>query len=159
MLICIGIIAILSTVAVPAFNIWMTKTRLKVAARDVYSVLQYGRSSAVKRNTDIAVLFDTANESYMIYEDNGAGGGTAGDGTQNGTEATLKTGSLEKGVDMYQTTFNVKANQSYFNNRGLAENGWGYVYLKTSNDEYKRVMVSTTGMIKIESSSDGSTWS
>ena len=43
----------------------------------------------------------SANMDIVLWEDNGAGGGVANDGVQNGTEATLYTGKLNAEVGAY----------------------------------------------------------
>jgi predicted ribosomally synthesized peptide with SipW-like signal peptide len=43
----------------------------------------------------------SANMDIVLFEDNGAGGGTAGDGVQNGSEATLYTGKLNAEAGAY----------------------------------------------------------
>ncbi len=159
MMVVISIITILAAIATPAMTDWLANYRLKVAASDVYSALQLAKSTALKENADVVIWFNTANNTYRAYLDNGVGGGTAGNQSQDGSERTVKEATLEGGVDMYNTSFSSWSNQTYFNSRGLAAGGWGYVYLKSDSDKYRRITVWTTGHIKIESGKDGSSWS
>jgi len=159
LMVVFGIVAVLAAVAVPAFSVWVPNYRLKVAARDVYSALQHSKLTAIKENSDVVVWFNIANNTYRAYVDDGAGGGTAGNGTQDGSEKTIRDGTMEAGIDMYNTSFSLWSNQTFFNSRGLAGGGWGYVYLKSSSSRYKRITLLTTGHLKIESSTDGSSWS
>ena len=160
LMIVISVITILAAIATPAMTDWLANYRLKVAASDVYSALQLAKSTALKENADVVIWFNTANNTYRAYLDNGVGGGgIPGNQIQDGTERTVKEGTLEGGVDMYSTSFSTWSNQTYFNSRGLANGGWGYVYLKSDSDKYRRITVWTTGHIKIERSTDGSTWS
>jgi type IV fimbrial biogenesis protein FimT len=149
----IAVFIILSAIAVPSSTKWLANYRLKVGASDVYAALQLARSSALKENADVVVWFDVNNDTYRLYED------TDGDRNQDAGEKTIKDGTIQDSVDMYNTNFSSWANQTYFNSRGIAEGGWGYVYLKSAADKYKRITLWTTGNLKIESSSDGSSWS
>jgi prepilin-type N-terminal cleavage/methylation domain-containing protein len=159
LMVVIGLVAVMAAVAVPAFTVWVSDNRLKVAAGDVFSALQLARSTALRENADVVIWFNTSNDTYRAYVDDGAGGGTSGDGTQNGTEVTVKDGTIQDGIDMYNTVFSVLSNQTSFNSRGMADGGWGYVYLKNDTNKYKRITVWATGHIKMETSTDGSTWS
>lgn len=56
-LIAIGIIGLLSAIAIPAINSWLPNYRLKSAARDLYSNMQKAKSEAVKTNTTVTMAF------------------------------------------------------------------------------------------------------
>jgi prepilin-type N-terminal cleavage/methylation domain-containing protein len=159
LMIAIAIIGILAAIGIPAFTVWLPNYRLKVATGDVYSALQFAKSTAIKENADVVIWFNTANNSYRAYLDNGEGGGTASNRTQDGSEKTIRNGTMEAGIDMYDTLFSSWSNQTVFDGRGLASGGWGYVSLKNNENKYKRVTVWTTGHLKIQNSSDGSSWS
>ena len=160
MVVVIAIIAILASAAVPAFGVWLPNSRLKSEARNVYSSMQFAKLTAVKDNADVVIWFDKNNDTYRIFLDNGDGiGGTAGDGTQNGDEKTLRDVTLPDDVDLYNYVFSVLVNQTSFNSRGFAQGGWGYVYLKNDHDRYMRITLWTTGNLKIEKSTDGTNWS
>jgi len=159
LMIAFAIMAILAGIAIPGFAIFLPNYRLKGAARDIYSVMQNAKIKAAKENADVVVLFDKDADTYKSYLDNGEGGGTAGDRNQNGTEKTLIEGVIPDDVDMYNTVFSVWSNQTSFNSQGLADGGWGYVYLKNDRSKYMRVTLWTTGNLKIEKSTDGSSWS
>jgi prepilin-type N-terminal cleavage/methylation domain-containing protein len=160
MMVVVSVFIILAAIATPSFTGWLANYRLKVAASDVRSALQLAKSTALKENADVVIWFNTANNTYRAYLDNGVGGGgIPGNQTQDGSERTVKDGTLEGGVDMYSTSFSTWSNQTYFNSRGLADGGWGYVDLKSDSDKYRRITVWTTGHIKIFRSKDGSSWS
>ena len=154
-----AIMAILVTIAVPGFAVWLPNHRLKSAVSGMYSNMQLAKLAAVKHNANVVMWFDTANDNYRAFLDNGDGTGTAGDGLQTGSERTLIDMTLEDDIDMYSTVFSVWSNQTIFNSRGFAEGGWGYVYLKNNQNKYMRITLWTNGYLQIESSTDGSTWS
>ena len=72
-IVVIGIIGIMSAIAIPAINSWVPNYRLKAAARDVYSAAMKAKSEAVKRNSNVAMTFnqivDGINHVCIVYED------------------------------------------------------------------------------------------
>lgn len=152
MVVC-GLFIILAAIAAPASTDWLANYRLKVGASDVYAALQLARSTALKENNNVVIWFDVNNNTYRIYEDDDE------DENQDPGEKTIKDGTIQDGVDMYSTSITGSyGNQTHFNSRGLAEGGWGYVFLQSDTDKYKRITLWTTGNLKIETSSDGSSW-
>ena len=94
------IIAILCGVAAPFFRNWLADIELRSVSRQLQSDLMWARSQAISLNTDIVVDMHPVGDAagcigsgggYTIFADNGAGGGTAGDGVKNGSEPVLKT--------------------------------------------------------------------
>jgi len=68
----------------------------------------------------------SANMDIVIWVDNGAGGGTAGDGVQNGTEATLYTGKLNAEAGPYTVSGGLSAgNTTYVGIRYSIASGVG----------------------------------
>ena len=151
LMIVMSLFVVLAAIAVPASTTWLASYRLKVGASEVYAALQLARSTALKENADVVIWFDVNNDTYRLYED------VDGDQNQDAGERTIKDGSIQDGVDMYSTNFG--SSQTYFNSRGIAEGGGGSVGLKSSGDKYKRITLRVTGNLKIETSSDGSSWS
>ena len=74
LMIVIAVSAIIVMFAVPGVLGWMPNYRLKGAANDLYSNLQWAKLNAVKENKEWAVVFDTANGQYHICSDPGADG-------------------------------------------------------------------------------------
>jgi len=159
LMVVLAVLVILASIAVPAYTVWVPNYKLKAAAREVYSALQLAKLRAVKENTNVVIWFDINTNRYRAFLDDGTGAGVAGNNTQDGTEPTIKEGTLDPDVTMYNTVFSTWSNQTVFNSRGLASGGWGYVYLKNSKGQYRRITVWTTGHLKMETSSDGVNWS
>ena len=65
------IMAVLASLAVPAVASRMPDYRLRRAARDLYSSLQYTKMSAVRDNRPWAIVFDPAAGSYAVCSDKG----------------------------------------------------------------------------------------
>ena len=99
LMVVVGIMAILASVAVPGFLGWLPKYRMRSAADDVLSTLQNAKLRAVRENSVVRVNFDFANDRYLTFLDNGAGA-NAGNGTQEADEATIKNGQMPAGIDL-----------------------------------------------------------
>lgn len=114
LMVTIAIIAIISTIAVPNFIAWVPKFKLGSASRDILSVVQKTRLQAVKDNTVYTVLFNVGNESYTVFQDDGAGTPDAApvdgmpDGRNNGilepTENVMLRQTLPAGVNVLNTS-------------------------------------------------------
>ena len=68
----LAIIGILAAIAIPNFLAWQPNLRIKTAARDLYSSMQKARAEAIKTNRDWAIVFDTANNRYVLCSSPGA---------------------------------------------------------------------------------------
>ena len=152
----IAILAILAAIAIPGYIGWLPNYRLRSAARDLQSTMQLARLRAVRENADVVVSFDTVNDDYEAFVDNGEGaGGIAGNGSRDGTERIVQNGEMPAGVDLLNTTFGAAP---AFNSRGLP-NGSGDVYTKNSQNRFMGISLSITGNSRIiESSDGGTTW-
>ena len=149
MLIAIGVIGVLTAVAIPNFIAWQANRKLSGASREVLSALQFARLSAVKENDNVVIWFNDSNNTYRAYVDSDE------DKTQDANERTVKSGTLASDITIDCMAFTEYSNQTGFNNRGLpAKSGdWGYVCLKNNQNRYKQITLGTTGHSKIESGS------
>jgi prepilin-type N-terminal cleavage/methylation domain-containing protein len=148
LMVAIAIIAIAASIAIPNIVGWLPTHRLASASRAILSVLQQARLRAVKENTFVTVQFDTGNERYNVFWDNGEGaGGNPGDGRQNGTEKIFKSDAMPAGINLKDTTF-ADNNSVCFSNRGLptptpASNDT--VTILNSQNINRKIEVSQTG--------------
>ncbi len=146
LMVIIAIISILATVAIPNFFQWRPKRQLSAATKDVFAVMQYARSRALKDNVSVGLLLDTANEEYTIFLDNGAGG-NAKNGDLDVDEPTIKSGRMPPGIDLVNTT--IAADKVLFDSRGLLNNAGGIVNLRNSLNVTKSIEVIRTGNSRI----------
>ena len=100
----IGVIAIASAIAVPNFISWIPKRKLGVASRDVLGALETARMHAVRSRSNAVIQFPN-NTDYMIWVDNGEGGGSANDGVRNGTEQIIRNASMPAGITITSADF------------------------------------------------------
>ena len=70
-IIVVTIISILAAIAVPGFMAWVPKYRVRDAAQDLYSNIQWAKMQAIKQNKTWAVVFDAATDKYYICSDRG----------------------------------------------------------------------------------------
>ncbi len=161
LMVVVAVIAILAAISIPAILNWLPTYRLNNSIRDIYSAMQFARMQAIKRNTNVAILFDTNGgappQTYTIYLDTSP---FDGDNLDAG-ETTLKIGTMPDDVDMYPagTVIGAFGNKTYFTGRGMTNSGWGRVSLRNDRNRYKRVLLWNSGNIEVQESADkGVTW-
>lgn len=155
LMIVVAIFAILAAIGVPGYLQWLPDMRLKAAVRDLKSDMQISKLRAIRENTDVVMWFNTNNDTYRAYLD------SDGNRSQGGTEPTIVERAMPNGVDMYDTLFTSWSNQTFFDGRGVPDNGTGnggYVYMVNSKGNYKGIVLSPVGHLQIQKSADGSTW-
>jgi type IV fimbrial biogenesis protein FimT len=142
MMAAIGIIAVISTIAMPNFLGWIPKYRLGSAARELQSALQYARLTAVKYNVDVHVQFypDQGN-FFRVFTD------YDGDKYQDANEPTLKNGTMPAGVYLIETNFS--SDTFKFNGRGLASGSGGTIFIANKSNDLTRIRVNRTGNSRI----------
>jgi len=81
LVVALAVIAVLTAFAVPAVNTWLPNYRLKKAARDMYSNMQFAKVNAVKHRADWAIVFvptatsgPNAPGAYYVCSDPGVNG-------------------------------------------------------------------------------------
>jgi len=167
-----SIIAIVGVCLAPAMGEWLDNFRIKQAAREVQSDLQFARMKAISTGKFCTILFnynlDGTQFDYVIFPDYDNDrvldsvdvGDLDGDGDQeNETTDIFKKMRLRdafrnvsfdtsKSVDGITFTNNKIA----FNSRGFPSTGLGgRIYLKnTKNNKCFEVVVASTGRIRIE---------
>ena len=157
-MVVIGIIGIMSAIAVPNYIAWLPKHRIGGAARDIYSVMQYARTRAVKENKHVVINFTAGLGAAGIYNasvDDGSGGGTANDNMQNGTEPTIKNGQMPGDVTMFQAQFGAKS-WIRFDSRGRPDGNGGAVRISNASANlFTEINLRITGMPDIRISTNG----
>lgn len=165
----VAIIGILSAIAVPNFLSWLPNMRLKAAARDLYSNMQKIRMVAIKTNQSQAIVFDTANNKYIICSSPGVDGKWSEladnsivqsyDFTQSKSGIGYGSGSIVGNNSVNVPPVAIPAdNVSYlpdkvgsvnkvlmFNSRGTGTGG--YVYLQNKDNTVFAIGTQTSGLI------------
>jgi prepilin-type N-terminal cleavage/methylation domain-containing protein len=165
LVVTICILGILAAIAIPGFSQWTPTMNLKSDVRNLKADIELSRLQAIKENEHIGLSFDTANNQYMVFVDNGDGaGGIARDGIHNGTERVLKTVTIADGVILYEASFAGGAPQFRFDGRGIPVGldgtvGNDYVHMRNNKGLYRGISLSLLGHAQIEESTDaGANW-
>jgi type II secretory pathway pseudopilin PulG len=66
LLVALSILAISTSLAIPAFSRWLPNYRLKGAVRDLYSNLQLAKSGAIRDRGEWAVKFNPSENTYQV---------------------------------------------------------------------------------------------
>lgn len=91
MMIVVVIVAILAAVGFPLLLSYLPNMRLAGAARDIYSTMMHAKVEALERGENVTILFDSPNNLYVMFLDNGNGGGGANNRVIDGGEITILT--------------------------------------------------------------------
>ncbi len=95
MMVVIALIGILLSIAIPSILGQRPLWKVNGAARGILTDMRLTQSKAIRSGDMHAIVFYASLRKYEIFEDNGAGGGTIGDGIRNGGEAIIKTVNLD----------------------------------------------------------------
>ena len=168
LMIVVAVIAILAAIAIPGVINWLPNYRLKVAARELVANFQRAKLEAVKRNTDVVISFTPVAftptggvGSYLIFVDDGSGGGTAGNDVRDGTETILSQDTMLKDVSLISAVFPAVGNTTPgYTFRGLPlQARVGDVQVKNGNLRRYRATLSMAGNVHLDvSHNDGVTW-
>lgn len=144
LMVIVAIIAILAALSVAGYSRLIEGTRLTTAANNIKSDLQLAKVTAIKRRVTVLAYFDDGA---------GASGGYTLSYTIDGIVKEILTRTMHPKVELTGVTTPIG-----FNTLGIASSP-GRVQVKTvDNSKYKRITVSAAGNIKLERSTDGSTW-
>ena len=154
LMITMAIFAILASIAIPGVIGWLPQYRLGSAAREILAAVEDARLQAVKQNTSIGLAFNIGNDDYTIWIDDGDGGGTADDATQNGTERTILSGQMSGGVDMSAASFGLNP-RFRFDGMGIPirtddSPGGGTVTVTNQNGDSRTITVTRGGNSSIQ---------
>ena len=89
LMLVIAIVAAMALIGMPNFFAWLPERRLDTGSQDVLQGLLRARTRAIMTNRNAVVNFDPAGNSFIAFLDDGRGGGTAANNTQDGTEETI----------------------------------------------------------------------
>lgn len=134
LMIAFALVAIVASIAVPSFFTWRSEAKLRSAVSVIRGDLEMARSRAMRENNFVAVLFNTTN--YLVFIDDGAGGGNPGDYIRHADEKLLRNRQLPAGVtiDLSKTNFN-GVDQTRFNGRGRIGRTGKVIIVNSSGDE------------------------
>lgn len=142
LMVSIGIIAILTAIAVPSYINWLPGYRLRSAASDVHSAMQLARLRAVKENGRVGIAYTSgkgSNGKFKVFFDRN------NSDTYDPNDSIIKYGEMPGSVRI-----SAPIAQSMFNGRGLVKaGGAGTITLTNSMGSTKRVILIVTGSSRI----------
>ena len=128
-MVVVGIIAILAATVGPNFSGMVQRNQKAAALNDVFSMLSMARSEGVSEQTTVSLCPSsdqaTCNTTYweagwLLFVDDGAGGGTADDGDLNGTERLVRIGQDAGGSVTIRSRNFTDAGAISFDDDGMA---------------------------------------
>ncbi len=157
-LVILSILAVLATIAIPTFSVWLPNYRLKTAARDLYSNFQMAKMGAVNKNSDWAVIFDKTSSPgrYAIASGRGDNGDWDWPDGDDPIEKIVDLAAY-KGVryghgdagepvgGTFGDEISYDPNRAVFNPRGTGNDG--YVYLQNEKNTAYAVGTRSSGVI------------
>jgi prepilin-type N-terminal cleavage/methylation domain-containing protein len=129
LIVAISILAIISSIAIPAYSSWLPDYKLKNAVRDLYSNMQHAKMLAIKHNKSCQIVFSTGTGSYEIEKPDGTTEKVVslGDYDQSG-EIIFGGGKATEGIGVPISdgvTYN--HNKANFSERGFISGGYVYI--------------------------------
>lgn len=117
LVVAIGIIAIISAIAIPSIISWRSKAKLSGAVNNLKGDLQLAKSRATRDNALVVVVFTATG--YRIFVDNGA---HAGDWNHDADEPLFRDRQLPAGITIeLPTDLDPPNNRTRFNSRGFPD--------------------------------------
>jgi prepilin-type N-terminal cleavage/methylation domain-containing protein len=141
----IAIIGILSSIALPAYNAWLPKYKLKNAVMDLRAKMNSTKLEAIKSNSDWAIVFDTVTSSYHICSDDGVNNNWDGASGDDTVESTISLSQYGAGVQYTS----VAGGPLVFSNRGLTNAVVVNITNKKGSAQF-RIQTSLSGGIIID---------
>jgi len=138
LIVVIALIAILTAIAVPSYQSFMVRSRLKGAARQVMSDLMNARMMAVNQNQKVKFHVENGGHTYKIWSD------ANHDGTVGDNEGVNISKDIHQ--DYYDVALST-TNDPIFNPRGAAD---AYGTIKVTNPAgFKNIAVAISGRVAI----------
>lgn len=131
-----SIIAIMGVCLAPAIGEWLENFRIRQAARDIVSNLQYAKIKAISSRMEHRVCFDLANDTYHLEKND------------DGWKQDGSVFHVPRDVDIDSAVGLGNPPRVEFNPDGTSSSG----HLMIDNDQGKtyKVVVHRTGRIRIE---------
>lgn len=149
LMVTVAVLAILLSIAVPAFQSTLDKRRLVGAAEQLYTDLQYARSEAIRQNKNVTVYFTgTSTWCYGMDDD------TSSACTCSTEPGNCTVGNVQKvvpGTDFRNVTLSenpfLTGNVAFDPRRGTAKDGSASV--ASVGIGTVKVIVSSSGRVRI----------
>ena len=158
LMLLLAIIAVISTIAVPAWKNILKKQELNGQINSLVAMIYLARSEAIKRNQIVTICHSqdqqscggSWSEGWLMFADNNA------DGHRDNTESRLAAGTI---MDGYQLSWSAFGPTSYmrFMRNGLTSAHNGTFKLCAENNDArfaKAVIISKTARVRLSLDTD-----
>jgi type IV fimbrial biogenesis protein FimT len=140
-MVVIGIIAILATIAVPNIVGWRTKQRFAAAVSDVHEAIRVARSSAIKNNANVVIQFQLPRSFRVCFDDDK-------DGCQDADDLTILSGNFQNDINIIST--GLPSDRLTIDGRGLTNASINPIKLRNAVYGDRHVWVTVTGNSRIQ---------
>jgi len=156
-MVVVAIIGITAAIVVPSIISYRQKAGLRAVAAGMLGILRNAQIEAAKRNFNTIILFDAAQRKVEMIVDDGAGGGIANNGLQDGGESVAKTLLIPGGYSMPEAKITFPGKQAGFTPRGVPQSiGTVEIYPVAAGLKVAyRITVSMAGHSRLRTSTDG----
>ena len=137
LMVVIGIIAVVSAIAVPNLIGWRGKRQLEAAVNEVQTAINLAKTTAVKRSTPATILLTTPAHGITVFTDN----------NQN---HIIDPGDLVVRTIIFADSVSLSTSSSYlnFDRRGFTSAA-GITLASTQDPHQARIDVTVTGSSRI----------
>lgn len=151
----------------PSFQASLERNRLQSGTNSIASALSYARSEAVIRGAPVSLCptIDTTacsgsnwEEGWLIFVDDGEGGGTATDGTRTGSERLLRIGEgSPQRVTVRTVNFPTTTSITFEDDGRILQDTDGTVVVCDDRgaDEARGIVVQVSGQGRLAFDNDG----
>jgi type IV fimbrial biogenesis protein FimT len=159
-------VAVLAMIAAPSFNNTVLQSKRQSALEDTFNMLRKARGEAAAKSADTVVCASDdastcsdANEweaGWIVFLDNGSGGGTAGDGVRDANEPLVRIGDgAPVGITVRAVNFD-NASRVGFSPQGVASGrGTFQICDKRGSAQAAAVILNKSGQPRLGLDEDG----
>lgn len=141
-LVVLGVIMIISTIAYPTLLSWSQRAELRMEVYTLVGWLHTAKMEAIKTNS--FVVIETSPNGYSIFLDNSETLGEAGDWIRQPSERQLTDCRIQNGLTLAS---NFPDNKARFSSRPGVKAG---KFIIDMNGNQMNVIISTVGRIRVE---------
>jgi type IV fimbrial biogenesis protein FimT len=140
LMVVLGILAVLASVAMINMIAWTPKQRLLSAASDVQGAINLARMAAIKENTSVVIYFNIPTHGFTVFVDSN------GDGVKNAGERTVRIATFATNINV---SSGFSGNKVSFDSRGLPSEGKD-VTLQNATAGTKTIRMTVTGSTRLQ---------
>jgi len=153
LMVVVGILAILVSMAVPEFKRWNASQRLSASVRRIHSALQLARLEAIKEGRNVVVVFSEGtglSGTYSAFVDDD------GDRALDTGETVIASGSLPAPITINSARFDLGGTgtldklKTHFDSRGLTTGRNGEIQMTNLYGKAVRVVLNSAGSSRVE---------